>query len=233
MTKSKKYTIYILILLVLSGLGILFLQNKKIFFIPGKPENALSNVNRSLTKEAEKIYYSRIKIAEENLKTLKPEDKDYKTQILNDYNFLAQQYFGLGKLEKSREYYMKILEMEPKSEFAAEGLAYIYLEVKQYGNAIKLIEAAIENNPQNFNLWIKLIDLQTAAQMNNSDLDKIFISALDKTGRHVNIVTKYAMFQESLGKVKEAIKLWQEASKLAPEMSSLYDLEIARLRQLK
>jgi hypothetical protein len=61
MTKSKKYTIYILILLVLSGLGILFLQNKKIFFIPGKPENALSNVNRSLTKEAEKIYYSRIK----------------------------------------------------------------------------------------------------------------------------------------------------------------------------
>jgi tetratricopeptide (TPR) repeat protein len=153
-------------------------------------------------------------------------------QIINDSNYLAQQYFGLGKLEKSKSYYFDILKIEPKTEFALVGLAYVYTEAGEKGTAIEIIKSAIDNNPTNYNLWIQYLDLQKSAEMNNGDLDKIFNTALEKTGRHINLVVKYAVFMESIGNIPKAISLWEEAIKQNPEMVELYKEEILRLKQI-
>ncbi len=227
----RKYYILLAILLVLGG-GVLWYRNghKK------AQENQgilLQNKDRQLSEESKKIYLDRIKKAQENLDSLKETDKSYKTQAVNDYIYLAEQSFGLGLLEQSKNYYYKVLNLDLNNEAALVGLAVVYNDAGKYQEALNNLDIAIKINPKNYNLWVQYIGIKKASGVSNERLTEIYNDALKATERYPDILTSFAKFQEEIGNISQAIALWQEVSKVNPSGASLYKQEITRLQKLK
>ena len=228
---SKKSFVIICIFAALVIVGGIWFQNRP------KPSSqnqgkVLADKERKLTAEAQKIYTDNIKKAEENLRSLKPNDPKLFLAQINDYLYLGQQYFGLGQLEKSKKSYLKVLEIEPNYESATVGLAVTYSDAGELNEAGSLLQAAIKNNPKNYNLWLQFIDIRKTMGSSSEEINKIFQDALAGTNNYPDVVTRYAEFLESLGKISEAIAQWQQAIKINPQGATVYNQEISRLKKL-
>ncbi len=196
-------------------------------------ESGLPNKERNLSSEARSVYLDRIKKAEADLVTTSLSDQDANLRQTNNHIYLAQQYFGLGELEKSKQEYLRVLGFDPKNEAALVGLAYTYAEAGDLNSAEESLKSAISYNPKNYSLWAQYIDVKRTAGATKEEVVKIFDEALLQTSRYPDIVTKAANFYEQIGENEKAISLWQEAVKLSPENKSVYELEIKRLKSLK
>src|SRR5437016_5113743 len=115
---SKKTRVIIGIVLLLTVVGGFWYKTHQNKQIDG---SALMNKDRKLTSEQQKIYLDRIKLAEENLQAIKPSDPKYHISQVNDYMYLGQQYFGLGQLDKAKQNYLKVLEIDSNNESALVG----------------------------------------------------------------------------------------------------------------
>lgn len=199
--------------------------NKNKITLPGN----LSSKERQLGSEQVKIYNDRIAKALLDLKQLNPADVSLKNQRLNDYIYLAEQYFGLGMLENSKEAYLSALEIDSKNEAALSGISYLYADAGKWGDAIASLQTALDSSPVNETLWLQLIDVQKSAGLDSLEINKLYEIALEKARQKINLLTRYAQYQESQGNIVKAIELWQEAAKVYPENTSLYNQEITRL----
>jgi len=227
----RKYTILVIII-VLAALGLVWYkgQHKKTQIAQGK---ILADKDRHLSAEAIKIYNDRIKKAEDNLRSLKPTDPAIKTEQVNDYMYLGEQYFGLGQLEQSKQQYLQVLQLDSNNESALVGLALTYSDAGDFNDARANLETALRNNPKNYNLWLQYIDLRKASGASNDELNQIYDEALKATDNYPDLLTRDAQFQESQGNIAGAIALWQQAVKKNPDGAAIYNPEIARLQKLK
>ncbi len=225
----RRYIILTILIILLIGAGFWYRsQHTDVAINQGK---ILPDKNRNLDEGAKKIYTDRIKKAEYDLENLKPTDSN--TQKINDYIYLGQQYFGLGFLDKSKQEYLKVLQLDTRNETALVGLALTYMDAGDFEDARSSLEIALTNNPKNYNLWLQYIDLRQAAGTSNEDLSKLYDEALKSTNNYPDILTRDAQFQEKWGNIDKAIMLWQEVAKKNPDGAQIYNQEIARLQKLK
>jgi|GEM_PF-2578505 len=228
----KKRIIWGVIIVLIASAAVGFWKYQKIGVKIQEAEKILKNIPRNLTSDQEKIYTDKIQKALEYQKTLNPAQANYRIEIINSNTFLAQQYYGLGQLQKAQEYYSEALKLDPKNEQTKIGLAQVLQEGGDAYGAVVLLDEVLEINPKNPDVWLRYMDLRKDLGAASQDIKNLFFRALEKTERHVNIVTKYAQFEEEQKEYAQAIKLWQEAAKAYPENADLYLQEADRLEQL-
>lgn len=195
-------------------------------------EKGLADVQRNLTQDQEKIYTDRITFAENYLHSLQPAQPTYRQEQGNVYVNLANQYYGLGKLQKSKEYYEKALEAVPYLEPALVGLSLVLIDGSDIEGAKNILEQALESNPRNADVWVRYIQLRKSIGATNEELDRVYQEARTKTENHVDVATQYAAFLESSGRPADALSLWKQLSQQFPKNES-YRQEIKRLEQVK
>ena len=196
-----------------------------------KPEAiALADIDRRLSESNRKIYEDRIKQAENYLSSLDPGTEDYYTLQANTFVYLAQQYYGLGQMQKSKEWYERALGLDPKSLSALSGLSATLTDAGDLEGALSVLKTALDDDARNPDIWAHYIELMKDIGAGEKELDRLYQDALQGTNRHTDLLTKYANFQESQGKIKEAIALWEEAIKAYPQRTELFRAEIKRLK---
>ncbi len=235
MFSTRKNTIVILCVIIaaLAVGGVVWYKQEHSLKTSQTQGKVLADKDRHLTADQEKIYTDRIKKAEDNLQSLNAADPNAKNQQVNDYIYLGQQYFGLGQLETSKESYLKVLQIDSGNESAFVGLAVTYTDAGDLQDARVALETALKNNPKNYNVWLQYIGVRQAMGASSQDINSLYGQALLNTDRYVDVLTKDAEFQESIGNISQAISLWQEAAQKNPDGKQSYNQEIARLQQLK
>ncbi|MCL5666491.1 MAG: tetratricopeptide repeat protein [Patescibacteria group bacterium] len=207
-----------------------FQKNRHNSKAPGA--KSLADIQRNLTVEQEKAVNGRIQKAEDYLKTLKPEQKNYNYEQANTYEYLGQQYYALGQMQKSKDMYEKALALEPDDESMQVGLATTLTEAGDKAGARQFLEKALQSNPKDSDLWLRYIDLRQTMGATAQDLGDLYSQALEKTNNYIDVLTKDAAFQEQQGNTAAAISLWQQASKQQPD-NQAYKEEIGRLQKLQ
>ncbi|PJE59701.1 MAG: hypothetical protein COU85_02265 [Candidatus Portnoybacteria bacterium CG10_big_fil_rev_8_21_14_0_10_44_7] len=228
--KRKKLVIFLAIVLVLLAGGIWFWQN--LSWLQSGSENQpqpLENIERNFTGEQQKIYKGRIVEAEEYLDSLNQNNPNYSNFEFNAFVYLAQQYYGLGQMQKAKDYYDAALAKRPTDENVMVGLSLVYIQSGRLNEAGVLYSQALERNPKNADIWLRYIEVRKSQGDSGQNLGYLFEDALKKTERHPDILTKAAQFQEQQGNPAKAIELWQEVSKVNPAGADLYQNEINRL----
>lgn len=229
---NKKYIVLsIIIVLALGGIGAIYVKQHKNKNI-SQNGKILADKQRNLSPEEEKIYKDKIIQGQDYIKALKITDPKYKTLATNTYVFLAQQYFGLGQMEMSKEMYLKALALQKNSEQALVGLSVTLSDAGEKQESLKYLEQALNNNQSNPRLWLQYIEVKETDGAPVKDIEDLYQKALDKTARYTDVLTSDAAFQEKNGNIAAAISLLQEAKKQYPN-DSTYDSEIKRLQAIK
>lgn len=219
----------ILIVFVLIA-GSLFLWQKS--RLSGLPAKGLADKNRMLTADQQKIYIDKIQKAEKYLVSINPTANGANMEKANTYVFIGQQYFGLGQLEKSKNMYSQALLFDSENEQALAGLGLTFSEAEDYSKAEESYQKITEINPKNSYAWINLIQLKEKQQVKKEDIEALYNTALEKTNKYIDVITKYAQFEEQAGNRQRAIDLWQQAIVSNPEGAKIYQAEVKRLKDL-
>ncbi len=224
---ANKKLVLILLVLVVIGSGFFIWSKYRPAALPIK---GLADINRNLSPDQQKIYTDKILKGEKYLAIINPSANGASLEKANTYVFIGQQYFGLGKLEKSKQMYVQALVLDSKNEQALAALALTFLDAEDYLGAGKLYEQITEINPKNSYAWLNLIQLRQ--KDGTVDIENLYKNALEKTGNYIDIVTKYAQYQEQVGNIQSAIELWQQAVNLNSGNGLAYQVEINRLKAL-
>ena len=144
--------------------------------------------------------------------------------------FIAQQYFGLGELQKAKEAYEEALKVYPNFQQALVGLSQVYAEAEKYEEAKNILKQALEQNSESPEIWIRYIDAFKVKNSNVEEVKNLYEEALEKTGRYIDIITQAAVFYEQQKNFEKAITFWEEAGEKNPTSAELYKQEIARLK---
>lgn len=229
MKKILKIGIIVLILAAAAG-GIWYFKLQTKPASQKSQKQALTNVQRNLTQDQEKIYKDRIEKAKVFMAGLKPEQQNYASELSNAYIYLGQQYYGLGELELSKEMYEQAAQSDSKNEQALVALALTLSEGKDLYGAQVALDKALEIKPQDADIWLRSIQLRVQTGSSAGDIEQLYKQALEATGRKIDVITSYARFEEEQGKGDAAVALWQEAVQKNPISASVYEAEIARLK---
>jgi len=141
-------------------------------------------------------------------------------------------YYALSKLElmldhkdASSNYILKAAEIDPDNTWYIQELAYMYLDQKDYTNALKNFDKLTEIEPRNID-WL----YGTAqAAMESGDLDKCIESmnrVEDQLGPNPQVyLQKYSIYMES-GKKEEAFNELVKAREVFPDEPSLIGTQV-------
>ncbi len=222
----KPYIFIILGVLVLLtiGLGLYFFNPIQ------KPGVKLPDKARNLPAAARDIYEQKLKEAQGYLNTLDTKNPNYNNLAMNTYMFMAQQYFGLGKLDLSKQYYEKALALDNRQQQLWVGLAEVQVDAGEPAAAQETLKKALEINPEVADIWLRYITLSQSMGMQKQDIEQELSQALEKTKRHADILIKAAQFYEQQGNAPEALKYWKEALERDPG-NALIKQEIQRLEK--
>lgn len=227
---SKKYIILagIIFLAAIGGFsGYKKIQKKNLTKAP-----ILADKKNNLTTEQEKVFLDKISKGQEYLKSIMPNKPDSAIKYSSAYVYLAQQYFGMGKLQKSKELFELALQKDPSSQGAVEGLVLTLLAAGDKTSANKLLENFLKNYPKSVNVWLQYFEISASLNKSNQEIAISYEKALAETDRNINIITSFAGFEERAGNIEKAIALWQEAGEKYQSNVQIYENEINRLKQL-
>lgn len=199
-------------------------------FISQTAGNKLPQKQRQLTAEQRKTYEEKIEKNKEYLRTFVISDELKATEAANVNIFIAQQYYGLGDLQKAKEAYEEALKIFPNFEQALVGLSLVYGEAEKYEEAKNVLKQALDKNSESPELWVRYIDSFKVKDFNSEEIQNLYEQALDKTQRNIDVLTQAAVFYEQQKDFKKAIEFWEEAGEKNPAGLELYKREIERLK---
>lgn len=149
---------------------------------------------------------------------------------LNTYFILSADYKTIGKYGKSKEMIEKALEIDPRNSSLLQVYSSLLNSMGDKDSALLYINKAIALYPNEASYWLWKIDLEKARKVDNDKLDQLYNLALDETSRNQSVLIMYARFLEEIGNKAEAMALWEKAKISDPKNSTMYDLEISRLK---
>lgn len=191
--------------------------------------NKLPQKQRQLTEEQKKVYEDKIEKNREYLRTFVISDEFKAIEAANVNIFIAQQYYGLGELQKAKEAYEEALRVYPNFEQALVGLSLVYGEAEKYEDAKSVLRQALDKNIGSPELWTRYIDSFKVKDYNFEEIKNLYEQALEKTQRNIDVLTQAAVFYEQQKDFKKAIEFWEEAGEKNPAGKELYKREIERL----
>ncbi len=225
----KKHLLLVIgaILLIVLALGLVWYMRKH----DTSGGRALLNRQVNLTSEQRKIYTDRISKAQDYLRSLNPAQASYRDEAVNTYSALAEEYYGLGDFQKSKEMYESALKLDPKNVLVLVSLVVTLREGGDLSGAESTLRSAIQDNPKYADAWLALIALRQKQNAGNNEIGSLYDQALKATDSNVDILTSDAEYQEKIGQTAQAISLWQEAKQKNPQSAAAYDDQINLLQK--
>jgi len=227
--RKKFFILGVIIVLVAIAVFFSYQKNRSASLINS---TVLADRSNNLTPEQKQIFLDKIAKGEEYLKSINPKQLTADRQYSNLYLFMAQQYFGLGKLQQAKEFFEKSLLKDPASQGAVEGLSLTFLAAGDMESAGRLLEGFLKNYPDSVNVWLQYFTVSDSMGKSAQDLYDVYEEALSSTNRDIDIITSDASFQEKTGNIDKALELWEEAAEKYPTNAAIYQNEISRLKQL-
>lgn len=221
---NKRILKYFLLILVVAVAVLIFV------FMSETAGGNLPHKPRQLTEEQKQAYEEKIEKNREYLKTFVISDELKAIEAANVNIFIAQQYYGLGELQKAKEAYEEALRVYPNFEQALVGLSLVYGEAEKYEDAKSVLKQALDKNIESSELWTRYIDSFKVKDFNSEEIKNLYEQALEKTQRNIDILTQAAVFYEQQKDFKKAIEFWEEAGEKNPAGLKLYQQEIERLK---
>ena len=151
------------------------------------------------------------------------------SQNIDVANFfrLGQSYENAGNLQKAKETYEKLIEIQPDNYVFFDALNRMYVQLKEYDNSISLIEQRLKINPDDINLK----GLLGSTYYLKGDEDKAFKTwddALEQAPQNVTsyrIIANYAIerrvFNKAIEYLSRGKKLSEDNSYMSYELANL------------
>jgi tetratricopeptide (TPR) repeat protein len=154
------------------------------------------------------------------------------TNAYNEYLDKASALRKMGKLGEARGVLYEAKGIFPDNAGVYRDLYELQVEMNDLRGARKNVEKFVSLNPDSAARWDALIDFHYNSLHSDVDtLHELYKEGLSKTNSHVDLLAKYAMFQEEVGNTQAAIDLWIQAGGKDPEDKTLYDAEVKRLTE--
>ncbi|TBN04916.1 tetratricopeptide repeat protein [Hyunsoonleella flava] len=158
--------------------------------------------------------------------TEKAEVSKNKALMQWSYTNLADYYGHAGKIQKSYEYYLKALELDPNDAYAKKGIAWIvYSHEKNADEALRILNAVTRNyNAPDYHLLkAEIAEYKGDETLKASELQRY--KEVVKNSLYGDMYNKYnvMLFAENPAQTAEALKIANEEIKNRPTAQS-YDL---------
>ena len=140
---------------------------------------------------------------------------------------LGQSYENAGNMQKAKETYEKLLEIQPDNYVFFDALNRVYVQLKDYDNSIALIEQRLKLNPDDVNMK----GLLGSTYYLKGDEEKAFKTwddALDQSPQNVSsyrVIANYAIERRVFNKAIEYLTLGKKLS----DDNSYLSFELANL----
>lgn len=211
----KKYLILAIILVLLGGGGIFGRQ-----YLKYQKEDKFLSSNTQI-KEA----YGIVKKRQAELK----KDKDN----YDAYMSLAFHWKGIGEVLKDKAYlwksaktYDKVIKrwgMRVYLPFLNQANVYILLQ--EYGKAEENLKIANEIDPGEQNLYVALAELyKNYMGKSDEEIRAVYLKGVERVIGGGNLVLNYAIYLNSVGDYKEALKYYKMLSQAYPNNSGYADI---------
>lgn len=182
-----------------------------------------------LTLEQKQAIEGRITEVQNKIKQTDPKNTD---ELFKLYLTLASEYFPLGEYAKSRDNYLRAIDLKPDQPAPYNALATVEYAMADYKSALKHIDKALSLLPQDANYWRLKIDIAKKLEFTRVQVDSIFDAAIKAANNHVDITVHRAFYYEEMGDLPAAVAQWKRAMEIDPGRKAMFEQEIARI-QLK
>lgn len=185
----------------------------------------LSNISVTLSPESKTILENRKKTEEAAIAGFT--DTTPVDIRVGYYIALAADERALGNYKTAEEWFLKAISVDPKNPYIHQAYSALLWVASEKDHALSEINTALRLKGNEFNFWLSKIMYSSA--LKPEAIEQIYQNALTSTGNDINIVTSFAVFEETTGDIQDAIALWKKAQTILPERSGLYQSEIDRL----
>lgn len=197
---------------------------------PEVPALALVDVvDPKLSDDEKKPFYDRIAGYQDKLNKL-----DKNAPIAERYQLLlslASEYYPIGELKKSYEYYSQASKLEPNEAVPYYSMSQIAAQRGDVQSALALAKKSTDLEPTDGTYWRARIELErTRNGLAGDALDALFKEAVQQSNDDINVTTIYAQFLEERKDLVGAVEQWKKAIEKYPINKDVYQKEIDRLR---
>lgn len=151
----------------------------------------------------------------------------------NEYKILANAYVRIGDIRRAREAYLNLIKYseDPVQDYI--DLVALEEENGNYKEARSVLNAAVAENPTNFDYWNMLLEVErNHFGLEGEALEKKIQEAVKATDRSTGSLVTYAYFLEDKGDYQKALEYWREVAAQNPEYEAIYSEEISNLEAL-
>ena len=201
------------------------------------PQSAVERRETGLTAEQIAAQEAVIEESREAIESFEARNEEDHTVYYNEYMIMGNAYARIGDLRGARGAYRDALRYAA----TVENTQNVYLTLfeleegfENYDEARKVLEDAIEANPEPFVYWEELINLEKEHfGLEGDALEETIEEAVSATNRSTGSLVTYALFLEDEERYDESLEYWREASAQNPEYEAIYAQEISRVEALR
>lgn len=139
------------------------------------------------------------------------------------YFNLGNAYNELGKAALAEKAYQRALELDPELNAAGYNLARVLLANKKYDQAIIILENLLGEDTEN-QIVLETLAWAYHSSGNNDTAYLYYRDLLEINALHINGLYNAGVIAFESGQTDEALKLWNSASKAAPEDSRIQEV---------
>jgi len=136
------------------------------------------------------------------------------------YYFLGKAYQHTGEYQKSREMYLKSLDIRPNHSKSLEALGVLSLEHKQYSEASEYFERAIARGAKSDTNYANL-GLAYRRQNRLSEAEKAFINALDINPERLEALTNLGYMYLNLKEYQKSLNCFTRAQRINQDITDI------------
>jgi len=210
---SKKYQIFIIVLILIIGGVFFYVKNINKKEIPETPkEEELFSLPKDavLNEEQQKKFNEAKEVLEKN-----PNDADALIKI-------AQLKYFFNDLEGAKKVYLKALELSPNDTLILNNLGDIYNQQKEYENAERMYLKIIEVNPNWRNAYRELKTLyRFHLKEKYPQVEGLLLKAIEDNKKAfgeapVDFYSMLAVFYKDTGQKEKAIPYYEKVLEMDP-----------------
>lgn len=142
---------------------------------------------------------------------------------------IAQEYMRIGQGKEAYNYLLQAEKIDPVNSITYQTMGMLFESLSAYDASELAFKKGIEAQPHIPQNHFALINFYKKQGSNAVLIDETFASALEATGRNINILMEYGQWLEGEKRLNDALLVWKEV--LARNPSPAVDVKVTELKQ--
>ncbi|MFP4443430.1 MAG: tetratricopeptide repeat protein [Spirochaetia bacterium] len=134
-----------------------------------------------------------------------------------EYYSLGNAYFDLGKYDKSRDYYLRALELDESLSGVNYNLARIYIETQNYTDAVAVLNNLLVRDPEN-GIVLKTLAYAEFRAGNPEKALSIYNNYLGTVENDCEVLFNIALIHRETDDKEKAIEVFKQVNEQCPDL---------------